>query len=286
MDGDVGFRSVFGEGSEFWVDMPAHASGARSSVLPPARERSSERLASDGPRLVLYVEDNPANVTFMSDLVSTMEEIELLTAPTAEMGIDLARARQPDAIIMDINLPGMSGTDALRELRTLPETRDIPVIALTAAASHADRRRGAEAGFAQYLTKPVNVGVLLGDDRRSRDGVIGQKLNEAIDGQVGPDGEHLAGHDLGAVILSTGHLLDRIDRGHQSGRADHSHRRKPCVSRACLPLAIGLVGNDEIIAQDVFAQKGGFLAVHVFANQVDQRGDPGGCAFGRSAGDP
>jgi PAS domain S-box-containing protein len=158
MDGDVGFRSVFGEGSEFWVDMPAHASGARSSVLPPARERGSERLASDGPRLVLYVEDNPANVTFMSDLVSTMEDIELLTAPTAEMGIDLARARQPDAIIMDINLPGMSGNDALRELRTLPETRDIPVIALTAAASHADRRRGAEAGFAQYLTKPVNVG--------------------------------------------------------------------------------------------------------------------------------
>jgi signal transduction histidine kinase/ActR/RegA family two-component response regulator len=157
MGGDVGFRSVLGKGSEFWVDMPVDLSGKRSSAPPPAPERSSERLVSDRPRRVLYVEDNPANVTFMSDLVSTMDDVELLTASTAEMGIELARARRPDAIVMDVNLPGMSGVDALRELRTRPETRDIPVIALTAAASQVDKRRGAEAGFARYLTKPVKV---------------------------------------------------------------------------------------------------------------------------------
>jgi CheY-like chemotaxis protein len=103
------------------------------------------------------VEDNPANVTFMKDLVSTFEHIDLLAVPTAEMGVELARGRRPEVIIMDINLPGMSGIDALRALRAAPETKDIPVIALTAAASERDKQRGMQAGFYRYLTKPVNV---------------------------------------------------------------------------------------------------------------------------------
>ena len=116
----------------------------------------------EGRKLVLYVEDNPANVTFMKDLVSTFESIELLTATTAETGVELARGRRPDVIIMDINLPGMSGVDALRTLREFPETRDIPVIALTAAASERDKQRGVKAGFYRYITKPVKVDELIG----------------------------------------------------------------------------------------------------------------------------
>src|SRR6202041_540165 len=91
------------------------------------------------------------------DLVSSFENIDLITTPTAELGVELAKSRRPDAIIMDINLPGMSGLDALRALRSLPETKGIPVIALTAAASERDRKSGMEAGFYQYLTKPVKV---------------------------------------------------------------------------------------------------------------------------------
>jgi DNA-binding response OmpR family regulator len=85
-----------------------------------------------------------------------------MTAPTAEMGVELARSRSPDVIIMDINLPGMSGLDALRILREAPETAGIPVIALTAAATDRDKQRGVQAGFFRYLTKPVKLEELVG----------------------------------------------------------------------------------------------------------------------------
>jgi CheY-like chemotaxis protein len=122
-------------------------------------ESQGTRFARAGEprRLILYVEDNPANVTFMKDLVSAFENIDLLTVPTAEMGIELARGRRPEVVIMDINLPGMSGVDALHALRAIPETKGIPVIALTAAASERDKQRGLQAGFYRYLTKPVKV---------------------------------------------------------------------------------------------------------------------------------
>jgi PAS domain S-box-containing protein len=161
MHGDVGFRSVEGEGSEFWVGMPVHVSGVRSSSAPAERAAGTERFVGEGHRLVLYVEDNPANVTFMKDLLSAFENIDLLTAPTAEIGVELARKHHPEVIIMDINLPGMSGVEALRALRAAPETNDIPVVALTAAASERDRKRGIQAGFYRYITKPVKVDELL-----------------------------------------------------------------------------------------------------------------------------
>jgi PAS domain S-box-containing protein len=100
MQGDVGFRSVAGEGSEFWVDMPVRASVAASNALPSIEPKASA-LAPVGRRLVLYVEDNPANVVFMRDLVTTFEDVDLITAPTAERGVALARERLPDAILMD-----------------------------------------------------------------------------------------------------------------------------------------------------------------------------------------
>jgi PAS domain S-box-containing protein len=157
MNGTVGFSSVEGQGSEFWVDMPAHRGAAVSRPERSGHEKSSPGLLATGRQLVLYVEDNPANVAFMQDLLSAFGNVELVTATSAEAGLELARLRKPAIILMDINLPGMSGLDALHALRQDPTTRSIPVVALTAAASARDRKRGEEAGFFRYLTKPVKV---------------------------------------------------------------------------------------------------------------------------------
>jgi PAS domain S-box-containing protein len=157
MHGRVGFSSTPGDGSSFWVEIPVHATSMRTPVAAPVREAASTHLGGPGTRSILYVEDNPANVVFMRDLLSEFDNVHLTTAPTAELGIEAARANVPEAIVMDINLPGISGIAAMRALRQFPETKNVPVIALTAAASERDRKLGMEAGFFRYLTKPVKV---------------------------------------------------------------------------------------------------------------------------------
>jgi CheY-like chemotaxis protein len=97
----------------------------------------------------------------MRELIGELENVHLITAPTAEVGLELVRERQPKVVLMDINLPGMSGYEATAKLKEWPETRQIPVVALTAAAMATDRRRSEGAGFHRYLTKPVRVQELL-----------------------------------------------------------------------------------------------------------------------------
>jgi PAS domain S-box-containing protein len=164
MHGSVGFTSVPDSGSEFWLELPAplRQKSDRVPVAPPPVVESLAQLGAQGARhRIVYVEDNPSNVAFMEALLTNFESVELIVAPNAEIGIELVRAHQPGVVILDINLPGMSGFEALRRLREWPETKHIPVIALSAAAMDRDVKRAEEAGFARYLTKPVRVDELM-----------------------------------------------------------------------------------------------------------------------------
>jgi PAS domain S-box-containing protein len=163
MEGDVGFESDIDHGSEFWVELPRAAEQGVSVSRPIDVSESGVVLADvESPHIkVVYIEDNPANVAFMQQLLAEFERVELLTSPSAELGIELVRSVRPNVVIMDINLPGMSGFDATRRLASWPETRDIPVIGLSAAAMPRDRKRAEEAGLYRYLTKPVDVDALV-----------------------------------------------------------------------------------------------------------------------------
>ena len=108
-------------------------------------------------RTLLYVEDNPANLMLIEDLVGRRPDIRLLSAADGNRGIEIARASRPDVILMDINLPGISGIQALKILRADPATAHIPVVALSANAMPGDIVKGLAAGFFRYLTKPIKV---------------------------------------------------------------------------------------------------------------------------------
>ncbi|HTU63859.1 MAG TPA: ATP-binding protein, partial [Polyangiales bacterium] len=147
MQGEVGFTSEEGKGSEFWVDMPTNLTAPSVVEGQLLRVNNSERVLSHQRHVVLYVEDNPANIAFMRDLIGTFENLELLIALTGEIGLEVAREQGPTLIVMDINLPGMSGLEVMHSLRNQRATANVPVIALSAAASERDKQRGLQAGF-------------------------------------------------------------------------------------------------------------------------------------------
>jgi PAS domain S-box-containing protein len=158
MGGSIGVRSTVGAGSEFWYDLKASAAPeliGLEAVDPEAMQASGAKTSS--VRTVLYVEDNPANLELVEQLIGRRADLRMLGAVNATLGLELARARHPDVILMDINLPGMSGLQALKLLREDPLTKHIPVIAISANAMVGDINKGLEAGFFRYLTKPINV---------------------------------------------------------------------------------------------------------------------------------
>jgi PAS domain S-box-containing protein len=158
MGGVIGVESAVGRGSVFWIEFdltagPQLAAGA----APFAAPAQAPAQAGARVRTLLYVEDNPANLMLVEDLIARRPDIHLLSAADGIRGIEIALASRPDVILLDINLPDISGIEVLRILTDDAATAHIPVVALRANAMPRDIEKGLKAGFFRYLTKPIKV---------------------------------------------------------------------------------------------------------------------------------
>lgn len=181
MDGEIGFESVVGAGSTFWIELPIagdpsqfdkvtpEAKVKAAPVVEPKPEREDVKTTAAIPKVelvddspyILYVEDSPANVALMVQYFSVIEGgPELVIAETGEEGVEAARTRRPALVLMDINLPGISGLEAMVQLRNDPTCADIPIIAISADAMPDEIKKAMDAGFDDYLTKPIQLKLL------------------------------------------------------------------------------------------------------------------------------
>jgi CheY-like chemotaxis protein len=158
MGGLIGVESTVGSGSVFWFELNS-AAAPRLAVdkAGPAGIKEAQVQLGAPLRTLLYVEDNPANLKLIEQLIARRPDMRLLSARDGDLGIQLARANLPEVILMDINLPGISGIEALKILRADHMTAHIPVVALSANAMPRDIEKGLKAGFFRYLTKPIKV---------------------------------------------------------------------------------------------------------------------------------
>ena len=157
MEGQIHAESEPGIGSTFWVELP------RAGTAPDIRAATPKTGAvSLNPQAtVLCVEDNPANLLLIKAILRRGPGVQLLLAEQAEPAIELVRTERPQLVLLDINLPGMDGFEALQRIRALEGMQNLPVIALSANALPREVERGLDAGFNRYITKPIDVQAFL-----------------------------------------------------------------------------------------------------------------------------
>lgn len=163
MGGAIGVSSCKGKGSTFWIELV-------NNTLPSEKTKINKKNADDpfhreknlgAEYTVLYIEDNPANLRLVTQLLNQQANIKLYSAEEPLYGIKLALEHTPDLVLLDINLPNIDGYEVFKRLRNNEMTKNIPVIAISANAMQKDIERGIAAGFDKYITKPINVQELL-----------------------------------------------------------------------------------------------------------------------------
>ena len=161
MGGSLGVESTVGEGTTFWLDLSVAAAPGEAALPRPEASLSEMALEECGERTVLYIEDNLSNVELVERLLLRFPSFHLLSATRGEQGVQLARERLPDLILLDLHLPDIWGDEVLRRLGADAATRDIPVVMLSADATSDHVRRLLAAGARSYLTKPLDCQELL-----------------------------------------------------------------------------------------------------------------------------
>lgn len=151
MSGSIGVESVLGEGSTFWVELPR--------VEHPIFQLTEDKVTTIPipASTVLYVEDNPANLKLLEQILVYRPEVKLIAAMQGRLGLDLAREHQPDLILLDLDLPDLPGIQVLLMLRADPRTQAIPVVVISADATPHQIERLLASGARAYLTKPMDV---------------------------------------------------------------------------------------------------------------------------------
>jgi CheY-like chemotaxis protein/anti-sigma regulatory factor (Ser/Thr protein kinase) len=160
MSGSLSVKSVVGTGSRFWVDLPV-AEGPEEDEAPQLPGAGPVAAGDEDEVTILYIEDNPSNLKLVQRILERWRRVQLLSSIQGALGVELAQRHHPDLILLDLHLPDRHGSDVLDELRSDPETADIPIVVVSADATVGEIQRLRDKGADDYVTKPLDVAQFL-----------------------------------------------------------------------------------------------------------------------------